>query len=322
MRLKGGHIMTKEFDSSKNTLSEADVAKVAGIEAGAEVNDVVTDDTKDADLTFSDDAGNTVAVFKDGHIKTKEFDSSEDEFIRKYLRNKKIVFIGDSLTDTRASITPWYYLKFIEKTECMPYNRGWSGSTVATGYNSMCDRLDLPANDSQERAANHLGFPSTADIVIFFGGTNDWCRLKDQAYGDLLAPATKETFCGAVKYMITGLKNRYPQSDIIVLNLHHIYDRTDAHNREVIYEDDDETKTATISVNNSGKSKEDYRKAIKDCADMYGIPIVDMANVGFSAIMNTDNQLYYVDGIHLSELGGEVMANYLIKQLKTILSKH
>jgi hypothetical protein len=38
--------------------------------------DVTTDDALNADLTLSDDAGNVLAMFKDGHIKTKNFDSS------------------------------------------------------------------------------------------------------------------------------------------------------------------------------------------------------------------------------------------------------
>lgn len=89
-RIAEGHIRTKNFDSSKNATTEerglmsADDkvlinqldTKLAGIEPGAQVNNVVTEDTTDADLNISDERGNILIQAKNGHIKTKNFDSA------------------------------------------------------------------------------------------------------------------------------------------------------------------------------------------------------------------------------------------------------
>ena len=57
-------------------MSATDKSKLNTIEEGAEVNDVATENTGNEDLSFADDYGNTLVQFKDGHIKTKNFDSS------------------------------------------------------------------------------------------------------------------------------------------------------------------------------------------------------------------------------------------------------
>lgn len=64
-----GHIKTKDFNSldAKNKLST--------IEAGAEVNDVCTNNEEDADLMIKDEEGNILTIFYDGQVKTKNFDS-------------------------------------------------------------------------------------------------------------------------------------------------------------------------------------------------------------------------------------------------------
>ena len=65
---KDGHIKTKNFDSEKVVTKE----EVASIEHPVEVNE-----NSDSDLDVADEKGNVLARFKDGHIKTKNFDSSE-----------------------------------------------------------------------------------------------------------------------------------------------------------------------------------------------------------------------------------------------------
>ena len=84
VRFQDGGIKTKNFDSSKDAteeerglMSSVDKTKINGIEEGAQVNDVIIADVGGADLDFSDDKGNTVMRVANGHIKTKNFDSSE-----------------------------------------------------------------------------------------------------------------------------------------------------------------------------------------------------------------------------------------------------
>lgn len=66
-----GHIKTKNFNSK--TAKE----KLDTIEEGAEVNNTETKNEDDADLSFCDENDKSIVQFKKGHIKTKNFDSSE-----------------------------------------------------------------------------------------------------------------------------------------------------------------------------------------------------------------------------------------------------
>lgn len=229
-------------------------------------------------------------------------------------KDKKVLFIGDSITDTG-----YYVTAFQSKTDCIAYNRGLSGTTLAVSSvaNSMCERLDLPASDLLNNKSG--GFPTSADLIFILGGINDWGRLKSQSFGDFNDPIDNTTFCGALKYLFRGLKLKYPNAKIVALNLLHCYspDSFPAWN-ELNYQDQDETKQAIINVNSVGKSMYDYRDAITYCAKMYGIPVIDLFNVGFSSILETDRTNYYNDGLHPNSTGGNIMAEYILNQLNSI----
>ncbi len=82
-RFLEGNFQTLNFDSSKDAtieerglMSATDKSKLNSIEEGAEVNDVITDDAERVDLNISDEEGNILIQAKDGHIKTKNFDSA------------------------------------------------------------------------------------------------------------------------------------------------------------------------------------------------------------------------------------------------------
>lgn len=101
MRLKDGHIKTKNFDSSKNTLSEADVAKVATVEEGAQANDVVINDTDSDDLDFSDEQGNVIMRLSNGHIITKNFNSAKAK------KTIRLLSIGNSYSQDALAYVPF-----------------------------------------------------------------------------------------------------------------------------------------------------------------------------------------------------------------------
>lgn len=95
---RNGHIRTKKFDSasiidkvngkvdktegkglSTNDYTTSEKTKLASVEPGAEVNDVNTGNAEsDADLEISDETGNTLVMFQDGHLRTKKFNSAKD----------------------------------------------------------------------------------------------------------------------------------------------------------------------------------------------------------------------------------------------------
>ena len=91
---KDGHIKTKNFDSEKVATKE----EVASIEHPVEVNE-----NSDSDLDVADENGNVLARFKDGHIKTKNFDSEKVATKEEFSKIKFVAF-GDSITDSDTSI--------------------------------------------------------------------------------------------------------------------------------------------------------------------------------------------------------------------------
>ena len=156
VRVAGGHIKTKNFDSSKNALSEEILEKVNSIEPGAQVNDVVTENTEKADVDISDELGNVVVRVAGGHIRTKNFDSKNITISNKVL---KICAIGNSYT-----LDSFMYLPFILKEYGIDiqigiYHRG-GGSLQnnidewLSGENS-CYYIDTSKHDSWQSLGSH-----------------------------------------------------------------------------------------------------------------------------------------------------------------------
>ncbi len=101
---KGGHVKTKNFDS-RNSFSTENIVHQTGqsttdVMSQKAVTDelnkdksgsIVLDDDSQANLNIGDSAGNVVAEFKGGHIRTKNFDSRQIKNIR--IEGKKLIIL-------------------------------------------------------------------------------------------------------------------------------------------------------------------------------------------------------------------------------------
>lgn len=110
MRLKDGHVKTKNFDSSQDATTEqrglmsaADKSKLDGITDG--IKSVYG--YSDSDVDFGDENGNVLLKLKRGHIQTKYFDSSEIDFDDETMESKLSMsnFSGWTIADGVASTT-------------------------------------------------------------------------------------------------------------------------------------------------------------------------------------------------------------------------
>lgn len=100
-----GHIRTKNFDSSKNAITTQQKEKLNSIEEGAQVNDVNVSPLNDlSDFSVSDPNGNTLLLLRNGHIRTKNFDSANS--LKKSI---KILFIGNSVTQDHVGYLPYLF---------------------------------------------------------------------------------------------------------------------------------------------------------------------------------------------------------------------
>ena len=235
------------------------------------------------------------------------------------LRGKTVLFIGDSITEQAKWVDAFQKL-----TGCIVVNRGVSGTTITANDTlagiTFVDRLDKDPSTTGFTG----GFPLTGiDLVIVLGGVNDWGRREQLGikFGNEEDDIDKTTFCGACRYLFKGLKERYANIPIIALSMLHTYciEQSFKTWNEIIYTNDDDTKAYTVQLSEEGKSFYDYKDAVKQAANMYGIPFIDMFECGFSALLSADREMFYQDGLHPNDLGGYVMAMYVLFKIQPYL---
>lgn len=216
------------------------------------------------------------------------------------LKNKKIGFLGDSITEGgRASAPEYYYWNVLaSETGAESYGYGVGGTSIAPqripSKDPKWDRHFITRVDEMR---------TDLDVVVVFGGTNDF------GHGD--APLGKlddrrdDTFCGALRALLEKLIDRYPLSLIVMMTpLHRTSEGIDDYNECGIRRD---------------HTLRDYVDAIIEiCAD-YGVPVLDLYRVGgIQPAVAKQKELLMPDGLHPSDAGHRRIAERLIGFLKTL----
>ena len=278
-----------------------------------------------ARVSYFKDSNTNIKIYSRGNVSKNKLKNLSDEVSK--LKNlnskwsgKKILCIGDSITDDAEWVNS---LNNIIKPSAM-YNRGVGGTTIAGNSElSFCNRADLPRDDSSNHRA---GFPNSADLIIVYGGINDWgFGYLGNSFGDIDGEISKTTFCGAVKYLFAKLKSYYPDSKIVSILNYNVYGGQSIFDgfREINYTDGDETKGFTY-VEHNGKTAKDYRNAMLEISSQFGIPCIDMRRVGFSFWKSQDREKYSYyqheqhDGLHPNDESGKIMAEYIAKHLNLV----
>ena len=196
------------------------------------------------------------------------------------LKNKKINYLGDSLTHGPGNDNSNSYTTFLAKTYgCITRNYGIVGSTLQydVNRNPMCVRYTSMDDD--------------ADIVAFMGGTNDyWNNKPIGTFGD----TTYDTYYGALDVLLNGLITKYPTA--------FIYAVTPPHGFGPNF--DGEAKTHAGSM-------QDTADAVKKMAMEYSIPYLDIFNAGGLYPKNAAQSAKYynsADGVHLLVSGQKKLA--------------
>lgn len=196
------------------------------------------------------------------------------------LKNLKINCLGDSITygDNNSGIS-WANLLNNKINIVRKY--GVSATTIAKQQNktnSFLERYSSMNND--------------ADIIIVMGGTNDFALNIPLG---TLNSSDEYTFYGAVKSLILGLINKYPNSKIIFITE---LDRT--------------YMTNGISVQYTS-----YLEALKETCRWYSIPVLDLnKQLGFTAKIEDHATRYIPDHLHPNTAGHQIIANKIWKFLR------
>lgn len=200
--------------------------------------------------------------------------------------------IGDSITEgARVSAPDKNYVELLANDFAHAYNYGVSATTLAgTGSSAMCNRYSNMRND--------------LNIVIVYGGTNDWYTSVELGTS---ADATNETFYGALNVMIPGLIAKYPHSEIVFLTpMSSTYSGKN-----------------TDNANSAGYTMKQYVEAIKERCAYHAVPVLDLfAMCGMDiahAGSDSDHFAYWTaDGVHPNAQGHKRIYDRIIGFLHSI----
>ena len=217
------------------------------------------------------------------------------------LMNKKINFLGDSITEG-ACLDDWnnvYWMRLGRETGATVRGYGIGGTRIAPRLN--------PERPGEEGFGQYFGsrvasMDPDADIIVVWGGTNDF------GHGDVplgtIDDRDNTTFYGALHCLYRALWEKYPAATIVVMTpLHRVgeHDTLNEHGNPAI------APFKTI------------RDTIIEVAAYYSFPVVDLY-----AISNLNPELpviketFMPDGLHPNDAGHERIASRLIGFLKAL----
>ena len=213
------------------------------------------------------------------------------------LKGKKVNFLGDSITvggGTECAERDGYPAVLARKMELgCARNYGMGATRIARRLTP-----DPRGYDGPSFVDRYVDMDDDADLVIVFGGTNDY-GLSDTPFGEM-NDCTPETFCGACNLLFQRLIEKYPATPIVVLTPL-------------------QREGGRDNPNHTGKSLTAYVDAIIESAGRYSLPVLDLyRKSGMCPDIPAQNTLYFMDGLHPNNAGAEKLADCVIAFLKTL----
>ena len=215
------------------------------------------------------------------------------------LAGKKIAFLGDSITEGcgTSSLEHTFWNVLGQKTGAQVFGYGIGGTRIAP------QRVPSDPRADQDFISRVDGMIPDADVVVVFGGTNDFGH-GDAPFGTR-GDQTSETFCGALHVLFTKLYERYPAAQLVVMPPTHRLSETDSVMNE-------------FGVRRSGNLRA-YVQAIRDAAEDFAVPVLDLFRVsGIQPSVPALREAYMPDGLHPNDAGHAKIADKLIGFLQTL----
>ena len=214
------------------------------------------------------------------------------------IKNKKMNFLGDSITEGigLTDVSKVYWKQFEYNDGCTVRGYGISGTRIARQLDGIEDEY------SRYFGSRVAEMDADADIVVVFGGTNDFGH-GDAAIGRM-SDRSDDTFYGALHNLCISLIEKYPEAQLVVMTpLHRIGEAPYYNSRGV--------RTAG--------TLEDYVNIITEVAGYYGIPVLDLYRTsGINPAIQTIREKYMPDGLHPSDAGSMIIYKKLRGFLETL----
>ena len=220
------------------------------------------------------------------------------------LEGLKVNFLGDSITEGVGASSPETVYHAVLKKEAglkTARNYGISGTRFAlqkgTPERPKDDYVDV--NSFSERFSV---MDDDADVVVVFGGTNDYGH-GDAPIGGF-SDRTPETFYGACHYLFSGLIKKYLGKQIVIMTpLHRVGEMKN---------------TGSSKLWGAGTLKE-YVDIIREVAEFYSLPVLDLyKESGMQPEIEEVKEMFIPDGLHPNDNGNKVIARKLQKFLESL----
>jgi lysophospholipase L1-like esterase len=213
---------------------------------------------------------------------------------------KNANFMGDSITygawsadggTTWTTVTPYH--QYLKDTLGLSTVRNYGVSSTA-----ISTKADYP--DSTNAFVNrYSAMDNNADLIAVLGGTNDFGHNTPLG---TIADKTDISFYGALNVLMSGLIAKYLGKRIIFM--------TPLHRN--LSGDNNETNALGVKLSQ-------YVQAIKDVAQYYGIPVIDLYNIsGLNPSVSIIKTTYMDDGLHPNAAGHQLLANNISGQFNAL----
>ncbi len=210
------------------------------------------------------------------------------------LENLKVNFLGDSITEGARATRPEYAYHQRIKEYCglaEANNCGIGGTRIA--------RQTVPTYHAHKHdlyfAMRAKAIPKDADMIIIFGGTNDYGH--GDAHFGTIDSEDEFTFLGALNCLIKQLQSDFPNAKLVFMTP---IRRTN---------EDRPSKP-------DGKILKDYVDGIIEIANKHKLPVIDLFRSG--VIEDPADKAILDDGLHPTDLGHDLMARYISEELKKL----
>jgi len=228
---------------------------------------------------------------------------------------KRVAFLGDSMTQKSALpgyVVFWEYLA--DMLGIKPYVYGISGNQW-NGILKQAEKLNV------ERGQD-------IDAIIIFAGTNDYNH--GIPIGEFFSETTKETnhngnkvmrkyrtpnfndstFCGRINKVMTFLKDRYPQQQIIIMTPVH---------RGFAGFSEKNVQPEESFANGQGLYLDAYVETLKKASSIWAVPLIDLYSISGLYPMSDSHVPYFRNGktdrLHLNATGNLRLAKTIKYQL-------
>ena len=211
-------------------------------------------------------------------------------------RNKKIYFLGDSITEGGgASASDKTFVELFQKeyptATIINYGRG--GTRIA--------KKKIPSDNPKADFDFNLRvaeMKSEADVVVVFGGVNDF-GSGDAPLGRL-GDKSEDTFYGALYTLYEKLLKKYPFAKFLLITPLHC-DKENVPNLQ-------------------GNILKEFVVAIRETAEIFSFPILDLyTNSGLNPTVGEIKTNFMPDGLHPNDAGHKRIFELINNHIKNWL---